>query len=155
MNAPVDAVVVGAGPNGLAAAIVIAQTGRRVIVFEAASAVGGGCRSAELTLPGVIHDVCSAVHPFARASPLFRTLPLSAHGLTWITPPVMVAHPFEDGSAACVYGSIDQTVAQLGDADGAAYRRLVGGLTTRWPQIEGAVLGPLRFPRHPLATARF
>jgi len=155
MNAPVDAVIVGAGPNGLAAAIVIAQTGRRVIVFEAASSVGGGCRSAELTLPGAVHDVCSAVHPFALASPLFRTLPLSAHGLTWVTPPVMVAHPLDDGSAVCVHGSIERTAAQLGDADGAAYRRFVGGLTARWPQIEGAVLGPLRFPRHPQTLARF
>jgi len=155
MSAPVDAVVIGAGPNGLAAAIVIAQTGRRVIVFEAGSTVGGGCRSAELTLPGVVHDICSAVHPFALASPLFRTLPLIAHGLTWITPPVMVAHPFEDGSAGCVYGSIDRTAAQLGGADGAAYRRVLGGLTGRWAEIEDAVLGPLRFPRHPLAAARF
>lgn len=87
----VDAVVVGSGPNGLAAAIAIAQTGRKVIVFESADTVGGGCRSAELTLPGFLHDVCSAVHPFAVVSPFFRSLPLAAHGLEWITPPVMVA----------------------------------------------------------------
>jgi phytoene dehydrogenase-like protein len=153
-RARTDAVIVGAGPNGLAAAIAIAQTGRRVVVFEAASAVGGGCRSEELTLPGVVHDVCSAVHPFAVGSPFFRTLPLAGHGLSWITPPVMAAHPLEDGAAACVYGPVDETASRLG-VDEAAYRRLVGGLTDRWPLIEHDVLGPFGWPRHPIAMARF
>jgi phytoene dehydrogenase-like protein len=152
--ARLDAVVVGAGPNGLAAAIVIAQTGRRVMVFEAAPTVGGGCRSEELTLPGVVHDVCSAVHPFAVASPCFRTFPLNAHGLAWVTPPVMVAHPLEGGTAACVYGSVEKTATHLQD-DTAAYRRVIGALVESWPEIEDEVLGPLRWPRHPLALSRF
>jgi phytoene dehydrogenase-like protein len=151
---PLDAVVVGSGPNGLAAAIVIAQTGRRVVVFEAAADVGGGCRSAELTLPGVVHDVCSAVHPFAVASPLFRALPLAEHGLNWIAPPVMVAHPFDDGTAACVYPSLDVTADRLGP-DAEPYRRLIGRLTRRWPGIERDVLGPLRWPQHPLTMGLF
>lgn len=149
-----DAVVVGSGPNGLAAAIVIAQTGRGVIVFEAEPTLGGGARSAELTLPGFLHDVCSAVHPFAVASPLFRTLPLAAHGLEWIEPPAMLAHPFDDGSCGVVYRSVDRTIAELG-GDGAAYRTLVGSLVETWPRIEESILAPLGWPRHPLALARF
>jgi phytoene dehydrogenase-like protein len=150
----VDAIVVGSGPNGLAAAIVIAQTGRKVIVFESADTIGGGCRSAELTLPGFVHDVCSAVHPFAVGSPLFRTLRLAAHGLEWIEPPIMLAHPFENGSAACVYHSLQRTVEALGP-DGAGYRDLLGPLVHAWPRLEASVLGPLRWPRHPFALARF
>jgi len=150
-----DAVVVGAGPNGLAAAIAIAQTGRTVVVFESAPTVGGGCRSAELTLPGFVHDVCSAVHPFAVASPFFRSLPLAAHGLEWIHSPAALAHPFEDGGAACVYRSVDRTAEGLEKADRAIYRRLFTRLVDDWPRIEEAVLGPLRWPRHPLALARF
>lgn len=149
-----DAVVVGAGPNGLAAAIAIARTGRAVVVFESAPTVGGGCRSAELTLPGYVHDVCSAVHPFAVASPFFRSLPLAAHGLQWIEPPAMLAHPLDEGAAACVYRSVDRTAEELG-GDAVAYRRLFAPLADAWPKLEDAVLGPLRWPRHPLALARF
>src|SRR5207248_5702048 len=109
-----DAVVVGSGPNGLAAAIVIARTGRRVVVFEAEATIGGGVRSAELTLPGFVHDLCSAVHPLAIQSPLFRTLPLEAQGLQWIAPPVMLAHPLDEGSAAAIVSSVHETAAALG-----------------------------------------
>ena len=150
----VDAVVVGAGPNGLAAAIVIAQTGRKVIVFESAETIGGGCRSAELTLPGFVHDVCSAVHPFAVASPFFRSLPLAAYGLEWIRPPVMLAHPLDGGRAVSVYQSVERTAQEVGP-DGAAYRDLFGSLVETWPRITTSVLGPLRWPRHPVALARF
>src|SRR6185312_16041098 len=100
-----DAIVVGAGPNGLAAAIVLAQAGLSVRVIEAADAVGGGVRSAELTLPGYVHDVCSAIHPLGVASPFFRKLPLADHGLEWIEPPAALAHPFDDGSAALIVRS--------------------------------------------------
>jgi phytoene dehydrogenase-like protein len=153
MNDP-DAIVVGSGPNGLAAAIRIAQTGRQVVVFEAESTIGGGVRSAELTLPGFVHDVCSAVHPMARVSPFFRSLPLSDYGLEWIEPPVMVAHPFEDGTAAAMYRSLEQTAAELG-ADRDAYRAVFGSIVGAWPRLEDVVLGPVRWPRHPLALARF
>jgi phytoene dehydrogenase-like protein len=149
-----DAVVVGSGPNGLTAAIAIAQTGRRVVVLESAPTWGGGCRSGELTLPGFTHDICSAVHPFAVRSPVFRSLPLAAHGLEWVEPPVMVAHPLDDGSAACVFRSVAHTARALAD-DGAAYADLIAPLVDRWPQVEPAVLGPLRWPRHPIALARF
>jgi phytoene dehydrogenase-like protein len=149
-----DAIVVGSGPNGLAAAIVIAQTGRQVVVYEAEPTIGGGVRSAELTLPGFVHDVCSAVHPFARISPAFRTMGLEAHGLEWIEPPAMIAHPFDAGTCGVVYRSVERTAEELG-ADGRAYRDLVGAVAEAWPRIESAVLGPLRWPAHPLALARF
>jgi phytoene dehydrogenase-like protein len=154
MNQP-DAIVIGSGPNGLAAAIEIARAGRRVLVLEAEPTIGGGVRSAELTLPGFVHDICSAVHPLAIASPFFRTLPLEAHGLRWVTPPLMLAHPLDEGTAATVAKSVDETAAQMG-ADGAAYRRVFGGMVEAWPQLEPAILGPvLRIPSHPFALARF
>ena len=146
--------MIGSGPNGLAAAIAIAQAGRTVTVLEAADTIGGGCRSGELTLPGFIHDICSAVHPLAIASPFFRTLPLASHGLEWIEPPAMFAHPFEDGSAAVVYRSLDRTARALGP-DGDAYRDVFQWLADAWPKIEGDALGPLGWPASPFTMARF
>ena len=149
-----DAIVVGSGPNGLAAAIVIAQTGRTVVVFEAEPTIGGGVRSSEITLPGFVHDICSAIHPLAVASPFFRTLPLAQHGLEWIEPPAMLAHPLDEGPAAVVHRGLDRTATALG-ADARAYRRLIGDVVDDWPRIEASVLGPLRWPAHPIALARF
>jgi phytoene dehydrogenase-like protein len=149
-----DAIVIGSGPNGLAAAIALAQAGWKVTVFEAEPTIGGGARSAELTLPGFVHDVCSAVHATAVASPFLRTLPLHQYGLEWIEPPAAIAHPFDDGTAAIVERSIERTAASLG-RDQQAYARLFGGLVRGWSQIESSVLGPLRWPQHPLALAAF
>src|SRR5438132_12248835 len=122
-----DAVVVGAGPNGLAAAIALARAGLSVAVFEANGTIGGGARSAELTLPGFVHDRCSAIHPLAAGSPFFRELPLKRHGLEWIQPEIALAHPLDDGSAATLFRSLDKTCETLG-ADGAAWRRLMSPL---------------------------
>lgn len=154
-----DAVVVGGGPNGLAAAIVLARAGRSVELFEARDTIGGGCRSAELTLPGVVHDVCSAVHPLGRASPLFRALDLHRHGLEWIEPPIQIAHPLEDGRAGLVHRDIDATVASFGqDDDARLYRRWVAPISADWELIVASLLGPIRPAaalRHPVALARF
>ncbi len=149
-----DAVVVGAGPNGLAAAITLARAGRSVVVLEAKNTVGGGIRSAELTLPEFIHDVCAAVHPLAAGSHFFRTLPLDQHGLEWIYPPAALAHPLDDGTAVIVERSIDTTGETLGQ-DATAYRRLMKPLAADWDKLAREFLGPLRFPRHPMAMARF
>src|SRR5437016_6334293 len=108
-----DAVIVGSGPNGLAAAITLARAGCSVLVCEANATIGGGARSAELTLPGFLHDVCSAVHPLAAGSPFFTTLPLERSGLTWIQPEIPLAHPLDDGSVACLYRDVNRTAAQL------------------------------------------
>jgi phytoene dehydrogenase-like protein len=150
-----DAVVVGSGPNGLAAAITLARAGRRVLVREAENSLGGGLRSAELTLPGFVHDVCSAIHPFLRASPFFRQLPLAEHGLGLVDPPAALAHPFDDGTAVVVERSLDLTAAALGP-DGDAYRTLLLPLSENWEDLADGVLGPLvRVPTSPIALARF
>ena len=150
-----DAIVVGAGPNGLAAAITLARAGRSVLVIEAKETIGGGTRSAELTLPGFVHDVCSAIHPLAVTSPLFRTLPLAERGLEWIYPPAALAHPLDDGTAVVVQRSVDATADTLGpDAD--AYRRLLSPIVVDWDKLAEDVLGPLPLPpRHPIALTRF
>ena len=150
-----DAVVVGAGPNGLAAAIALARAGRSVRVFEAAETVGGGSRSAELTLPGFVHDVCSAVHPHPLASPFLRELPLAEHGLELVQPELPLAHPLDDGGAVASHRSIDATADSIGGADGAAYRALAGPLVRDAEKLLPAILGPLRPTRHPIALSRF
>ena len=150
-----DAVVVGAGPNGLAAAVTLAEAGRSVLVLEGSDAIGGGTRSLELTAPGFIHDRCSAVHPLGAASPVFRSWPLREHGLEWMHPSVAMAHPLDDGSAAAVYRSIDETAEGLG-ADERSWRRLVGWTAQHWDVFADAWFNNmLRVPRHPLTLARF
>jgi phytoene dehydrogenase-like protein len=149
-----DAVVIGSGPNGLAAAITLAQAGRSVLVREAQPSIGGGARSAELTLPGFVHDICSAVHPLAVASPFFRPLPLAMHGLDWIEPPAGVAHPLDDGSALVVERSIEATATQFG-SDAEAYRSWMTNLAADWAKVAPAVLAPPGFPEHPAALAGF
>ncbi len=146
--------VVGAGPNGLAAAITLARAGATVLVLERAETIGGGARTAELTLPEFHHDVCSAVHPLAAASPFFRQLPLAAHGLKWIDPPVAVAHAFDDGSAAGLRRSIEESAESLG-SDGRTYREFVAPFVEHADALFADALGPLRPPRHPLLVARF
>ena len=149
-----DAVVIGSGPNGLSAAIELARHGHSVTVYEANDTVGGGCRSAELTLPGFIHDLCSAFHPMGAASPFFRELDLTKEGLEWIEPPVALAHPLDDGTAVLLERSVDATAAGLGP-DGRAYRRLVEPLVGEWDDLAADALGPLvRIPRHPFVLAR-
>lgn len=149
-----SAVVVGAGPNGLAAAITLAQAGQQVLVIEARDKVGGAASSAELTLPGFTHDLGSAVHPFGVGSPFFQALPLERYGLRWVQPPTPVAHPFDNGDAALLERSIRATGATLG-RDAAAYWRLMAPLVRGWPRIAPTVLNPLSFPRHPFVVARF
>src|SRR5215213_6820436 len=119
-----DAVVVGAGPNGIAAAVELARAGRSVAVLEAEETVGGGTRSAEITLPGFVHDLGSAIHPLGYASPFFRSLPLEEHGLEWVHPPAPLAHPFDDGTAVVLERSVEETADALGP-DAVAYRRLM------------------------------
>jgi phytoene dehydrogenase-like protein len=151
-----DAIVVGAGPNGLAAAIALARAGRSVRVLEAEATVGGGSRSAELTLPGFIHDVCSAVHPHPLASPFLRQLPLDRHGLELVHPEIALAHPFDDGTAVILDRSLATTAASIGGADGRAYERMLAPLVRDAEKLLPAIFGPLlQLPRHPLALARF
>jgi phytoene dehydrogenase-like protein len=150
----IDAVVVGAGPNGLAAAIELARAGRSVRVIERANEVGGGTRTAELTLPGFRHDVCSAVHPLVAGSPFLRGLELERCGLELVAPELDAAHPLDDGTAVAFHRSLTETVAGLG-VDGGRYARVLGPFANNWPQLADAILGPLRVPRNPLLTARF
>lgn len=154
MSESYDAVVIGSGPNGLAAAIELARNGARVGVLEASATPGGGVRSGELTLPGFIHDVCSAVHPLGILSPYFRTLPLAEHGLEWITPPASVAHPLDDGPAVMLYKDLDKTGANLGE-DAGAWRGVFEPLLRNADGLLADILGPLSVPTHPIMLARF
>ena len=155
MSVEYDAVVVGSGPNGLAAAITLARAGCSVLVCEANSTIGGGARSAELTLPGFLHDVCSAVHPLAAGSPFFKTLPLERFGLEWIQPDIPLAHPLDDGSAACLSKDIDVTAEQL-HGDSRAYRCLMKPLARNWENLSIEFLQPmLHRPQYPITLAHF
>lgn len=149
-----DAIVVGSGPNGLSAAIVLQKAGLSTLLIEARPTLGGGLRSAALTLPGFTHDICSAIHPMAAASPFFNALPLHQYGLQFINPPIAVAHPFDDGEAAWLMPSLHDTAAQF-EKDGQPYLDLIGKVVEDWSLIKNDLLGPLRFPKHPLAYARF
>ena len=150
-----DAVVIGAGPNGLAAAIVLAQAGRSVLVREACATVGGGARTAELTAPGFRHDVCSSIHPLSLTSPFLRKLPLQQYGLEWVQPPAALAHPLDDGTAVVVERSVADTSATLGP-DARAYRSLMQPLVDNWLAMAEDLLGPFPFPpKHPISLTRF
>ena len=149
-----SACVVGSGPNGLTAAIVLARAGLAVTVLEAQPTIGGGTRSAELTLPGFLHDVCSAVHPMGVSSPAFASFPLAEHGLDWIQPPVALAHPLDNGTSVRLDNSIDRTARQLG-IDGPAWRRTVEPLAAHWSELFRDLFAPLHVPAHPLLAARF
>jgi len=149
-----DSVVVGSGPNGLAAAITMQQAGLSVLLVEAKDTIGGGLRSAELTLPHFIHDICSAIHPLAVGSPFFKTLPLEQFGLKFTDPDIAAAHPFDDGNAAALYRSMEQTAQTLG-RDQQTYLKFMEPLVKDWPNLVTDILAPLHFPKHPVRMARF
>ncbi|MEO5966245.1 MAG: NAD(P)/FAD-dependent oxidoreductase [Candidatus Limnocylindrales bacterium] len=155
MSATVDAIVVGAGPNGLAGAIELARAGRSVRIYEAADRVGGGTRSAELTLPGFVHDVCASVHPLSLASPFFRSLDLARHGLEWVQPEAPVAHALAAGRTIVLERDLGAIDGALG-RDAGAWRDLFGPLVREWERLVPMILSPvIRPPRHPLLLARF
>ncbi|MEV0258159.1 NAD(P)/FAD-dependent oxidoreductase [Streptomyces sp. NPDC050732] len=152
-----DAVIVGAGPNGLTAAVELARRGFSVAVFEAKSTVGGGARTQELTLPGFRHDPCSAAHPLGVNSPAFRAMPLDRYGLEWLQPPLPMAHPFPDGTAAVLSRSVAETAASFGPRDAGAYRRLVEPFLPHWDVLlrDFMSLPMTSLPRDPVTLARF
>ncbi len=147
-----DAIVIGSGPNGLASAITLQQQGLSVLILEGADTIGGGMRTEELTLPGFKHDVCAAIMPLGADSPFFNTLPLKNFGLEFIYPAIAAAHPFDDGSAAILYPSVEKTAEQLNDP---SYKKIMTGPVDSWPSIKNEILGPLANPRHPLLMAKF
>src|ERR1700730_10151852 len=151
----IDAVVVGAGPNGLSAAVTLAEAGLAVRGYEPAPAVGGGAPTEPLTLPGFRHDPCSAVHPLGAGSPVFRSLPLERYGFEWVEPDIPLAHPLGDGRVAVLGHSSGETAASLGAA-GDRYGRMMTPFVGRWDSLAADVLGPLlRWPRDPVTAARF
>lgn len=150
-----EAVIVGTGPNGLACAAVLARAGLKVTLYEAAETIGGGTRGSELTLPGLLHDHCSAVHPMGVASPVFRELDLASHGLEWLWPEIDMAHPLEGGGAGAVHRSLGRTAADLGQ-DGTVWRRLFAAPVAAFERLRHEILGPvIHLPRHPVDLARF
>jgi phytoene dehydrogenase-like protein len=150
-----DAIVVGSGPNGLAAAITLARAGYAVRVLEANATIGGGARSAELTLPGFVHDICSAIHPLALGSPFFQTLSLERYGLEWIQPPIPLAHPLDHGDAVCLRRDLQEKNESLGN-DGEAWRGLMQPFVRNWEKLAAEFLQPmLHLPHHPMMLARF
>ena len=155
MAAETEVIVVGSGPNGLAAAVEMARGGFRVTVLEAAGTVGGGTRTLELTLPGYLHDVCSAIHPLCVSSPFFSQLPLDRHGLRWIYPQAALAHPLDDGSVVLLERDISRTVATLDPVDRGPYQQLLNPLREGWESLADDLLAPVHFPTHPWRMARF
>lgn len=149
-----DAIVIGSGPNGLAAGITLQREGYRVLIIEGKDTIGGGLRTLPLTLPGFQHDVCSAVHPMAAGSPFFRTLPLQEFGLEFLYPEICAAHPLTDGNTGALYASMELTAKTLGE-DEARYLKLFQPLVANWPKIENSLLGPLQIPRHILPMIDF
>lgn len=150
-----DALVVGSGPNGLTAAVILARNGFKTLLIEQAETIGGGCRSAPLTKSGFVHDICAAVHPLGFSSPIFKEFPLEEHGLTWCQPEIPLAHPLDHGRAALLYTSLEETAANFGP-DGQPYKKLVSPFIKSWPALVEGILGPvMRLPRHPLLLAQF
>ncbi|MDB5304612.1 MAG: NAD(P)/FAD-dependent oxidoreductase [Phycisphaerales bacterium] len=154
MDSSYDAVVIGSGPNGLSAAIALARAGRKVLVREQAVTVGGSCRSAELTLPGFTHDICSTVQALAQVSPFLKSLPLREHGLELASPPAAYAHPLDDGTAAVAFPSLADTARTLG-ADGPAWEKHLGPFVECWDELVPDLLAPIGVPKHPLLMASF
>ena len=154
MKTKYDAIVIGSGPNGFAAAIELAKANLSVALFEAKGTVGGGMRSGELTLPHFIHDICSAIHPLAISSPFFNKLSLESHGVEWIQPPSPLAHPFDNGSAAVLERSVERTCHALAK-DAQAYKKLMEPFIENWTELSSDLLAPLHFPKHPFQMAKF
>lgn len=149
-----DAIIIGSGPNGLAAGIRLALEGLSVKIFEASDTIGGGMRTAELIKPGYYHDICSAIHPMAVASPFFKKMPLNKYGLDWIHPTRPIAHPLDNESAAVMFNELQETAFHLGD-DGDYYQKIIQPIRDNWESLSKDFLGPLKFPDHPFQLAKF